>query len=171
MGWKPAVAEPTAAPEAEAPVAPTMPAERFVAEPQGTPGAEAREAPAVATVTTAVAAAPMPTAVIVSEPAPTAVVVSEPAPRVTPTPAPAPAPNPASIPTPAPAPQIDVPTVSLDLPADSGLVMVETSHRSETPVAAESEATSSGRARRQRVKLVEEPLQFVETRKDVPPAA
>ena len=65
----------------------------------------------------------------------------------------------------------DLPPVTLNLPPDSGLVLVETSHRVEIALTDESAAPSGPRrARRPRVQAVEEPLQIVETRKDAPPA-
>jgi hypothetical protein len=59
--------------------------------------------------------------------------------------------------------------VSLSLPAESGLVLVETSQRSAPPPAPEAEPAGPRRARRPRAQMVEEPLQIVETRKDAPP--
>jgi len=64
----------------------------------------------------------------------------------------------------------ELPPVSMSLPADSGLELVETVHR---PLAAEPEATTPTgprRARPPRVQIPEEPLQIVETRKEQPPA-
>ena len=66
----------------------------------------------------------------------------------------------------------DLPPVTLELPPESGLVLVETSHRAETaPEAEPSLPAGPRRARRPRSQLVDEPLQIVETRKDAPPAA
>jgi hypothetical protein len=84
---------------------------------------------------------------------------------------PAPPPVMAVQPPPEPARVIpDLPPVALSLPPDSGLVLVETSHKAEH--AAEPELTDGPRrARRARVQLADEPLQIVETRKEQPPAA
>jgi len=63
------------------------------------------------------------------------------------------------------------PSVPYTLPSDSGLEMVET-HRTHAapPVADEVEVPRPRRVRPPRVALPEEPLEFVETRKDAPPA-
>jgi hypothetical protein len=66
----------------------------------------------------------------------------------------------------------ELPPVTLELPPDSGLVLVETSHRAAT--APDDEAPMPAgprRARRPRVQVAEEPLQIVETRKGAPPAS
>ncbi len=70
---------------------------------------------------------------------------------------------------PKPAPQL--PRVTLELPPDSGLVLVETSHATPTPAAAdEAEPPRPRRVRPPRPAAVEEPLQMVETvPKDPPP--
>jgi hypothetical protein len=66
----------------------------------------------------------------------------------------------------------ELPPVTLELPPDSGLVLVETSHRVEAALEVEPPpAAGPRRARRPRVQLADEPLQIVETRKDVPPVA
>ena len=65
----------------------------------------------------------------------------------------------------------DLPPVTLNLPPESGLVLVETSHRIEAaPLDEGMPATGPRRPRRARTPVVEEPLQIVETRKDSPPA-
>jgi hypothetical protein len=79
------------------------------------------------------------------------------------------APAPAA-PAPRPAPQTELPPVALTLPAESGLVLVETTHKAELVPEAESPA-GPRRARRPRAQLPDEPLQIVETRKDQPPAS
>ncbi|HVO89637.1 MAG TPA: Rne/Rng family ribonuclease [Casimicrobiaceae bacterium] len=63
--------------------------------------------------------------------------------------------------------------VSLELPAESGLVLVETAHPAPVHVeASESEGPRPKRTRPPRVQLVDEPLELVETRSDgAPPAA
>lgn len=57
------------------------------------------------------------------------------------------------------------------LPADSGLEMVETQHtHAPQPAVAEAEAPRARRVRPPRTVVQDEPLEFVETRKDAPPA-
>jgi len=64
----------------------------------------------------------------------------------------------------------DLPPVTLELPPESDLVLVETSHRAEAAPEAEPPLPAGPRrARRPRAQLAEEPLQIVETRKDAPP--
>ncbi|HVS56442.1 MAG TPA: hypothetical protein VHJ55_09320, partial [Casimicrobiaceae bacterium] len=73
----------------------------------------------------------------------------------------------------APAP----PKISLELPADSALVMVETSHQNaQTPMSEEPEAPEAPRPRRvrpPRIDVTEGPLQLVETahKEPTPPGA
>jgi hypothetical protein len=69
-----------------------------------------------------------------------------------------------------PAPIPELPPVALTLPEDSGLVLIETTHKAVYEPEPESPA-GPRRARRSRVQLSDEPLQIVETRKDQPPAA
>jgi hypothetical protein len=69
-----------------------------------------------------------------------------------------------------PAPLPELPPVALTLPAESGLVLVETTHKAEYVPEEESPA-GPRRARRPRAQLPDEPLQIVETRKDQPPAS
>jgi len=57
-----------------------------------------------------------------------------------------------------------VPTISFALPADSGLVLVETSHRNAAPVVEDAEAPRPKRVRPARVETASEPLEIVETR-------
>jgi len=65
----------------------------------------------------------------------------------------------------------EIPRVSLELPPDSGLVLVETSHAA-APSADESEVPRPRRVRPPRVAIAEEPLQIVETtHKDSTPPA
>ena len=65
----------------------------------------------------------------------------------------------------------DLPPVVLSLPPDSGLVLVETSHRDTAAAEPEPQLPSGPRrARKPRVPVPEEPLQIVETRKEQPPA-
>jgi hypothetical protein len=56
----------------------------------------------------------------------------------------------------------ELPRVSLELPPDSGLVLVETSHAAP-PGADEPEAPRPRRVRPPRVETSEEPLQIIET--------
>jgi len=65
-----------------------------------------------------------------------------------------------------------LPPVTLELPPDSDLVLVETTHPAESALDEEPEIPAGQRrARRQRAQIIEEPLQMVETRKDSPPFA
>ena len=58
----------------------------------------------------------------------------------------------------------EIPKVSLELPPDSGLVLIETSHPAVQSVPAEQEDTQRPRrARRPAVVIDNEPLQMVET--------
>ena len=87
----------------------------------------------------------------------------EQAPAAAPTPAP-----PAARHTPAP------PKISLELPQDSALVMVETSHqKAQTPMSEEPEAPRARRVRPPRIEVAEGPLQLVETahKEPAPPGA
>ena len=62
----------------------------------------------------------------------------------------------------------------MDLPADSGLVLVETRHdqNAGTTAVPEAEAPRPRRVRPTRVQIPDEPLQLVETQKEQsPPAA
>jgi hypothetical protein len=63
----------------------------------------------------------------------------------------------------------EVQLVSMTLPPDSGLQLVETRHAPPPP---EPEPVPSGprRVRPARIEIADEPLQIVETRKDAPPA-
>jgi hypothetical protein len=68
----------------------------------------------------------------------------------------------------APAP----PKISLELPADSTLVMVETSHqKAQTPASEEPETPRPRRVRPPRIEVTEGPLQLVETahKEPIPP--
>jgi len=64
----------------------------------------------------------------------------------------------------------EIPKVSLELPPDSGLVLVETSHAAPPPID-ETDVPRPHRVRAPRAKIVEEPLQLVETQHKEPPAA
>jgi ribonuclease E len=65
----------------------------------------------------------------------------------------------------------EIPRVSLELPPDSGLVLVETSHASAAPVEEETQPRPR-RVRPPRVEVADEPLQMVETtNKDSTPNA
>src|SRR5262249_53111587 len=65
----------------------------------------------------------------------------------------------------------DLPPVALSVSPESGLVLVETSHRDTAPPEPEPEVqTGPRRTRKPRAPIVEEQLQIVETRKDQPPA-
>jgi len=56
----------------------------------------------------------------------------------------------------------EIPRVSLELPLDSDLVLVETSHAAPRPVEEEAQARPR-RVRPPRVEVADEPLQMVET--------
>ena len=64
------------------------------------------------------------------------------------------------------------PRIALELPADSGLVLVETTHVAPPPVD-EMEAARPRRVRPPRVTVADEPLQMIETtpKDSTPPAA
>lgn len=74
----------------------------------------------------------------------------------------------AAEPTPAEPPSIELPVVSLALPAGSELVMVETTHHA-LQAEPETEAPRPRRVRPPRVELPSEPLELVETRGDAAP--
>lgn len=63
--------------------------------------------------------------------------------------------------------------MALELPPESGLVLVETSRERSAPVvpADEPEAPRPHRVRPPRVAIVDEPLQMVETQKEPTPPA
>jgi hypothetical protein len=65
-------------------------------------------------------------------------------------------------------PMIELPTVSLTLPAGSDLVMVETTHHDVQPEP-QTETPRPRRVRPPRVQLTSEPLELVETRSDASP--
>ena len=66
----------------------------------------------------------------------------------------------------------EIPRVSLELPPESGLVLVETSHAAVVPGADEPETPRPRRVRPPRVQVSDEPLQIVETtHKDSTPPA
>jgi hypothetical protein len=66
---------------------------------------------------------------------------------------------------------VDLQPVTLSVPSDSGLVLVETSSTAAAAPEPETEVPAGPRrARRPRTQLPDEPLQIVETRKDQPPA-
>jgi ribonuclease E len=98
-----------------------------------------------------------------------------------PTPAPTSHVEPAPAPSPAPQavaaiahPQPELPKISLELPPDSSLVLVETAqHEARAPVSAESEAPRPRRVRPPRVEVADGPLQLVETapKESTPPGA
>jgi hypothetical protein len=113
-----------------------------------------------------VSAAAAPTVDVVSPPSERA-----PAPRFDPHPALEPAPAHEAV-SPRDAPEL--PRISLDLPPDSGLVLVETSHARVPPVQVQEEpdAARPRRVRPPRTDTQEEPLQLVETaHKDSTPPA
>jgi hypothetical protein len=65
----------------------------------------------------------------------------------------------------------ETPRVSLELPPDSGLVLVETSHAAPKPIEEEAQPRPH-RVRPPRAQVADEPLQIVETRhKDSTPPA
>jgi ribonuclease E len=88
-----------------------------------------------------------------------------------------PAPTPTPIPTPTQvlvAPHHAPPKISLELPPDSDLVLVETIHQKvQTPMPAEAEAPRPRRVRPPPVEVTEGPLQMVETahKESTPPGA
>jgi len=99
-------------------------------------------------------------------PEPAAIAAAEPA-RVEPARPPRPDPVVAA----APKLIAELPPVTLSLPPDSGLVLVETSHPAALAPKPEPELPAGPRrARRSRTQLADEPLQIIETRKDQPPA-
>ncbi|MCC7040403.1 MAG: Rne/Rng family ribonuclease [Burkholderiales bacterium] len=67
-------------------------------------------------------------------------------------------------------PAVAIPPIAATLPADSGLVLVETTHVAP-PVSEEVEAPRQRRTRPPRVTVADEPLEIVETRKEPPAAA
>ena len=84
------------------------------------------------------------------------------------------APEPVGISRPAvtPPPVVAVPSVSLTLPPDSPLELVETRSRSApTPEPEAVRPAGPRRVRPPRIAVAEEPLQIVETRKDAQPPA
>jgi ribonuclease E len=97
-----------------------------------------------------------------AEPTPAAAMMTPP--RETPR-----APKPPRVPERPPVPEL--PPVPLTLPADSGLQLVETRHAPPPVVDAEPETPRPKRARPPRVTVQSEPLDVVETRKDVSPPA
>ena len=67
-----------------------------------------------------------------------------------------------------------LPKISLELPPDSGLVLVETvHHEAQAPMSAEPETPRPRRVRPPRVDVAEGPLQLVETahKEPTPPGA
>jgi hypothetical protein len=100
---------------------------------------------------------------------PPAVLHVEPTPKVEPSLAESVAPVERPAPLPRNAPEI--PKVSLELPPESGLILVETSHAAPSS-ADETEAPRPRRVRPPRVEIADEPLQIVETtHKDSTPPA
>jgi hypothetical protein len=65
----------------------------------------------------------------------------------------------------------ELPPVTLTLPTDSGLEMVETKHHAPVEPEPEADAQRPRRVRPPRVNVAEEPLQMVETRHDGAPPA
>jgi len=104
---------------------------------------------------------------IQAQPAPMAL-HAEPTPK--PEPSLAEATPPAERPEPLPRNAPEIPKVSLELPPDSGLVLVETSHAAPSSTD-EAEAPRPQRVRPPRVRIAEEPLQLVETQHKEPPGA
>ncbi len=66
----------------------------------------------------------------------------------------------------------EIPRVTLELPPESGLVLVETSHAAE-PATEETEPERPRRVRPPRIQIADEPLQMVETthKDSTPPAS
>lgn len=64
-----------------------------------------------------------------------------------------------------------VPPLPLTLPADSGLVLVETSHSTPSVAIDEVETPRPRRVRPPKVEIASEPLEFIETRKEPPASA
>ncbi len=62
----------------------------------------------------------------------------------------------------------ELPPIALTLPADSDLVLVETSHRAPAP-AEEIATPRPKRVRPPRVEIASEPLEIIETRKEPSP--
>ena len=71
--------------------------------------------------------------------------------------------------SPSPTPEIAVARLSLELPSDSGLVMIETSRERVHETTEETVATFGGRTRPPRTNVAAEPLEMVETRKEPSP--
>jgi hypothetical protein len=92
-----------------------------------------------------------------------------PAPAVKPDRRPEPQPAPRAVAAPRPIPEL--PPVSLTLPPDSDLELVETKFK--TPPVADAEAATPGprRVRPPKAVIAEEPLQIVETQTTHPPAS
>ena len=67
-------------------------------------------------------------------------------------------------------PRIELPSVSLTLPAGSDLVMVETTHH-DVQAEPQAEPPRQRRVRPPRVEAASEPLEMVETRNDTAPSA
>jgi len=65
----------------------------------------------------------------------------------------------------------EAPPIALTLPPESGLVLVETSHKAPAPAVDEPPVERPRRVRPPRVEVASDPLEFVETRKEPPPAA
>jgi hypothetical protein len=84
--------------------------------------------------------------------------------------APAPEPLPEAAKSPAARIMAELPPVSMALPADSGLQLVETVHRLVPTEPEAVEPPAPRRVRPPRVEAADEPLQIVETRKEQPPA-
>jgi hypothetical protein len=79
---------------------------------------------------------------------------------------------PARPPAPPPRPREALPPVSMSLPPDSGLELVETRSKATIVPEPEPEAPAGPRrARPPRVVIQDEPLQIIETRKEGPPPA
>jgi hypothetical protein len=90
--------------------------------------------------------------------------------RESPPEAPAESPTPVVEVPPRPSNMPALPPMSMTPPADSGLVLVETTHRDASAADAEEVAPRAKRVRPPRSVLSDEPLQLVETRKDQSPA-
>ncbi len=123
--------------------------------------APALEVAPVREVAPAREAAPTPVAERQPVVAPSIPVESRPEPKSEPKPEPKPYVAPRVIP--------ELPPVSLSLPPDSGLELVETKQAAPLVYATEAVPAAPRRVRPPRVAVAEEPLQIVETRKEQPP--
>jgi len=94
--------------------------------------------------------------------APAQVHVPEPEVLVAPVAAPAPV---VVAPAPIKPRQVEIPLVAMSVPADSGLVLIETSHKAPPPMVNDDAPVRPRRVRPPKVEVASEPLEIVETQK------